>query len=152
MLLTDLPEVELAQCERLMAAGDLNPRDVKLRLARELVSSMHSADAAREAETEFLRVFSQRETPSEMPTFVIRQPMINAEVLVAAGLARSKNKARRLVAQGRVRLDGQWVSDIGAPVTLSASRTPPAADRIMPRVGRRRFLRLVNTRREREDN
>jgi tyrosyl-tRNA synthetase len=180
-LLTDLPEAELTHLEREMAAGDLNPRDVKLRLAREIVGAMHSADgsaessteldptelvagcrslaevAAQQAEAEFVRVFSQRKTPTEMPTFVIHQPMTIVEVLVASGLARSKSEARRLVKQGGVRLNGLRVSDIHAQVALpisgtQAAPTGAAADEVVLRVGRRRFLRLASARRKREND
>jgi tyrosyl-tRNA synthetase len=137
-LLTDLPETELAQLEREMAAGTLNPRDAKLRMAREIVTALHDDSAARQAEAEFMRVFSRRETPSEMPTFLVRQPMSLVELLVAAGLARSKSEARRLVQQGGVRLDGQRVSDINTQVALATR------ERVL-RVGGRRFLRLVSS-------
>lgn len=141
-LLTELPQAELAGFEREMAAGDLNPRDVKLRLAREIVTAMHDAQAAREAEAEFKRVFSQRETPRDLPTFFVRQPMTIVELLVAAGLARSRSEARRLVQQGGVRLDGQRVSDIHAPVAPPTGGMQATADGTVLRVGRRRFLRL----------
>ncbi len=138
VLLTDLLEEELAGFEREMAAGRLNPRDAKLGLAREIVSVLHSPDAARQSEAEFLRVFSQRKTPSEMPSFVLSQPMTIVELLADAGLARSMSKARRLVQQGGVRLDGQRVRDIHARVAL-----PMGSDELTLRVGRRRFLRLI---------
>jgi tyrosyl-tRNA synthetase len=85
-----------------------------------------------------IRVFSQRKTPSEMPSFVLSQPMTIVELLADAGLARSMSKARRLVQQGGVRLDGQRVRDIHARVAL-----PMGSDELTLRVGRRRFLRLI---------
>jgi tyrosyl-tRNA synthetase len=142
-LLTDLPAAELARFEREMAAGELNPRDVKLRLAREIVTMVHAADAARQAETEFMRVFSQREMPSDMPIFALRQPMTIVDLLAEAGLARSKSEARRLVEQGGVSLDGQRVQDIHVQVAVAANPAPTAPTEVVLRVGRRRFLRLT---------
>ncbi len=139
VLLTDLPLDEWAQLERDMAAGGLNPRDVKLRLAREIVSALHDADAARQSEAEFVRVYSRRETPSDAPTFSLHYPATVVEVLAKAGLTRSKGEARRLIKQGGVYLDGQRIDDIRANIS------PAAADEGMLRVGRRRFLRIVGT-------
>lgn len=149
-LLTDLPAAEWAQFERGMCSGDLNPRDVKLRLAREIVGALHGTGAGKRAEAEFMRVFSQRETPQDMPTFVVRQPATIVEVLAAAGLARSKSEARRLVKQGAVRLDERRINDIHAQVALATSEIPGGAtgEGSVLRVGRRRFLRLVGAQRD----
>jgi tyrosyl-tRNA synthetase len=142
-LLTDLPAEELAWFERKMTTGELNPRDVKLRLAREIVTMMHDAAAAQEAEAEFIRVFSQRQTPGDMPTFVLSQPMTIVDLLAQAGLARSKSEARRLVEQGGVSLDGERVHDIHVRLTLPTNPAPTAPAELVLRVGRRRFLRLI---------
>ncbi len=148
VLLTDLAEAELAQFERDMAAGNLNPRDVKLRLAREIVGAMHDAGAARQAEIEFVRVYSQRKTPSEMPTFTLHRPTLVVEIMASAGLTRSKGQARRLIKQGGVRLNGQRINDIHARVSPLSKETPATADGGVLKVGRRRFLRIVGAQEE----
>ncbi len=132
--LTDIPDAELAEMAQAMKSGAMNPRDAKMRLARELVTQFHSAEAAREAEAEFVRVFQQRDLPTDMPTFVMAAPLNVVELLVAAGLAPSRNEARRLIAQGGVRLGDERVE--------SADFTVPAQEAVL-RVGKRRFLRLV---------
>jgi len=135
-LLTDVPEAELAQLEAGMAAGELNPRDVKLQLARDIVTAMHDPAAAGQAQAEFLRVFSRRETPQDMPTLVLRRPTPIVDVLAQAGLVRSKSQARRLIEQGGVQLGGERVQDITA-------QAMPAGEQVL-QVGKRRFVRLVN--------
>ncbi len=134
-LLTDAPAAELAQLEAGMAAGEVNPRDVKLRLAREIVATMHDPAAARQAEAEFLRVFSRRETPQDMPVLVLRRPTLIVDVLAQAGLARSKSQARRLIEQGGVQLDGERVQDVAVQVA-------PRGEQVL-QVGKRRFVRLT---------
>jgi len=133
--LTDIPDAELAEMDRAMRAGAMNPRDAKMRLARELVTQFHGAEAAQEAEAEFVRVFQQRALPSDMPTFVLAEPMNVVELMVAAGLAPSKSQARRLIAQGGVRFDDERVT--------SADLIVPARAGAVLRVGKRRFLQLV---------
>jgi tyrosyl-tRNA synthetase len=146
LLLTAVPEEELAGFEHGMVTGELNPRDVKLQLAREIVSAMHDSGAARQAQAEFTRVFSQREIPSSMPSFVLRQPLTIVDLLAEAGLVRSRSEARRLVQQGGVRLNGLRVDDIDAKVGLPTSKhtTGVGTNEMILRVGRRRFLRLRN--------
>ena len=132
--LTDIPAQELAEMEQAMREGTMNPRDAKMRLARELVTQFHGPEAAREAEAEFVRVFQQRDLPTDMPTFALTAPLNVVELLVTAGLAPSRNEARRLIAQGGVRLDDRRVE--------SADLLVPVRPAVL-RVGRRRFLRLV---------
>jgi len=145
LLLTDTPKNELAEYELEMDAGKLNPRDVKLCLARHVVTALHNEQAARRAESEFLRVFSRREIPNDMPTFSLCRPVMIVDLLAKAGLARSKSEARRLVAQGGVRLDGHQIDSIQAVVDLADRPTGSDATEagMILSVGRRRFVRLT---------
>lgn len=134
-LLTDVP---LDEIDRMLAAaecGEINPRDLKERLAILIVSDLHSpadAEAAREA---FARVYRRRELPEEMPEIQVRPGIGILTLLVEAGMAKTNNEARRLIAQGGVRLDGVRVDDPETVVRL----TGPS----VLQVGRRRFARLI---------
>lgn len=133
-LLTDVSEEEVAEMERAMEAEEVNPRDLKLRLAREIVAQFHSKGAAAGAEEEFIRVFQREELPSELPTVILEEERISPiDLLVTADLVRSRSEARRLIDQGGVRLDGEQVSGL-APIQVK--------DGAILRVGRRRFARL----------
>lgn len=131
---TDVPDAELVEMERALATHSVNPRDLKMRLAREIVTQFHGAEAARAAEAEFVRVFQQRELPSEMPTFTLTSAMPIIDLLVTAGLASSRSEARRLVQQGGVRWNDTTIDQVDAVIL------PQEA---VLRVGRRKFLRLV---------
>jgi tyrosyl-tRNA synthetase len=145
ILLTDVPEALVRRFEQEMAAGLVNPRDVKLRMAREIVGSLYDVRTARQAEKSFVRVFSEQKAPQEMPVHVLRGKTKLVDLMVEAGLCRSKSEARRLVEQGGVRLDGRRVQDFGQELALAA---PQEA---ILRVGRRRFLRLRPDLETRED-
>ncbi len=67
--LTDIDDAELDEFERKMAEGTLNPRDVKRRMAREIVTEFHDATAAQEAEEAFIRQFSERKLPTDIPDY-----------------------------------------------------------------------------------
>lgn len=101
--LTDVPQAELEEFQRKMAEGTLNPVVVKRRMAREIVSEFHNAQAAQEAEEAFLRQFSQRQLPAEIRVYTLPEPTNIVDLLVESKLAASRNEARRLVQQGGVR-------------------------------------------------
>ncbi len=125
---------EIAGLKAGLADGSLHPRDVKMRLAWEIVDSLYGSEAADAAQTHFQRVFQRRELPEDMPVFELTGPISIVDLIFEAGMARSKSEARRLVQQGAVRLDDEPVRDIGTMV-----HPRPA----ILRIGRRRFLRLA---------
>jgi tyrosyl-tRNA synthetase len=126
---------EIAAVESALSAGQLHPRDAKMKLAREIVGIFYGDEAAGEAEEHFRTVFQQRELPAEMPGFAVAGSINVVELLVAAGLTRSKSEARRLIQQGGVKLDGEPVSDVEMEVAVASER--------VFQVGRRRFVRLL---------
>ncbi|MBC7259265.1 MAG: tyrosine--tRNA ligase [Chloroflexi bacterium] len=133
-LVTDIPDEELEQIATDLRAGTVNPRDVKMRLAREVVGYIHSPEAAARAEEEFVRVFQRRELPTEMPEFAVPAGGLNiVDLMVQAGVAGSKSEARRLIQQGGVRLDDATVD--------SVARLVEPREAIL-QVGKRRFVRL----------
>lgn len=132
---SDLPTVQVEEFKRQLAQGDVNPRDIKMALAADIVRQFHDAGAARQAEQEFIRVFSKRELPTEMETFVLTAPMPVVELLVAAKFAPSKSEARRLVQQGGVKLNEETIKAMDAVI--------PAAEGILS-VGRRKFVKLTD--------
>ena len=134
-LLTGVPDDELERMRRDLAAGALHPRDAKMRLAHVLTvrfAGMAEADAAQE---EFVRVFQKHTLPEDMPVHrVDASPVGIVPLLVGAGLAPSNSEARRLIAGGGVRLDGQAIADPALDVV--------PADGMVVQVGKRRFVRL----------
>jgi tyrosyl-tRNA synthetase len=134
-LATEIPTEEIDAMLAAMANGELNPRDVKDRMATAIITDLHGAAAAEEARAEFDRVFRSRELPTEMPEVSIDLPAGILTVLVQAGMAGSNNEARRLIEQGGVRLGGEKVESAEMMVQLS--------EPTVLQVGRRRFARLV---------
>lgn len=103
-------EVDLSEVDRRLAQD--HPRDNKLWLGVEIASLYHGREAAEAAREEFLRVFSNKENPTDMPVYRVSredapegriQPV---KLLVMAGLASSNKEARRLVEQGGVQWNG----------------------------------------------
>jgi len=137
-----LPAAELAGLKASLADPAVNPRDVKRQLARRIVSLYHGDGAAQGAEEEFDRIFSKKGLPDEVPepaatikgqTDLTRVWVV--ALLLGAGLVSSGGEARRLIAQGGVRVDGQSVPGVDAVVDLTAPR--------LLQVGKRRFARIL---------
>ena len=134
-LLTDIPDQEIDSMLAAAQAGTLNPRDIKDRLAFQIVADLHGAEAAERAREAFDRLFRRRELPEQMPEIEVPAEGWIVQIMVQAGLASSNNEARRLIGQGGVRLDGQRVDDPDLVLRLDRPT--------VIQIGRRRFARLV---------
>ena len=131
-LVTRWTPVEIEAIENGLTRGDFHPRDVKMKLAHEIVSIYHSPEAAAHAEAEFVRIFQQHDMPEEMSEYAL-QPGQNVLDVLTSGFGLSKSDARRLLEQKGVRLDGQTLEDGRA--------TFPGLGVLQ--VGKRKFLRIV---------
>jgi len=110
-LVSSLTPPEIEAIERGLADGSLHPRDVKMQLAREIVSIYHSPEEAIQGEENFVKVFQQKDIPDEMPEYGLQAEQSVLDVLVDSGLASSRSEGRRLIQQNGVRLDGDVLSD-----------------------------------------
>ena len=120
------------------APADSSPRDAKRALARALVTRFHGADAAEAAEQEFDRVHVQHRPPEEMPTVTwpANRLDVHLPALMADAFGISTSEARRALAQGGVKLDGEVVGD--GILDLPAA----AVDGKVLQLGKRRFARV----------
>ena len=119
-------------------AEGLNPRDVKLDLSTELVSRFHSQRLAREASDRWLSRFSKKEIPDNIDEIALScdEPQCPvASILRESGLTASASEARRLIAQGAVRIDSQKITN--QDLMLSAP------GRYLMQVGKRRLSHVV---------
>lgn len=112
----------------------MHPMEAKKTLASELVARYHGPEAAKAAWAEFDKVFSKKEAPEDVPAFQPKPGMRLVDVIVEAGMAASKNEARRLLQQGGVKLGGETVK-ADSPLKLDGEK--------LLQVGKRQFRRLV---------
>lgn len=138
-LLTDVGEEEVAAIEAALREGRLAPVDAKRRLARELVTLYHDAEAAHAAQRRFDVQFRERGVPEDVPVVDLgdAQEWFLPTLLQHAALVTSGAEARRMVLQQAVRLDGELLQDPTA--TLAAAQLH---DRVL-QVGKRRYARLL---------
>jgi tyrosyl-tRNA synthetase len=141
--LTDVPQAELDEFARKMVEGTLNPRDVKMCMAREIVGEFHNAEAAREAEESFIRQFSERKLPADIAEYKLTGPVDILTLLVDAHLAKSKSDARRLIQQGGVSYFPQGEAGEAERVTGIDFIVPPQEGAIL-KVGKLQYIRIVS--------
>lgn len=116
-------------------SGQLEMRELKHKLAWEIVSIFQGDAAANQAAEDAHRMH-EGEAPSDAPVFILTVPMNILDVLMEGGLVKSKGEARRLVEQNGVRLNGQIV-------TSKEQMLMPNTGEQVIQAGKRRFLRVV---------
>ncbi len=122
--------------ENLDEVRKMHPKEAKVKLARIIIARFYSQELAGQAEEEFNRVFSEKQVPSEVPVLPVAAGTPLPDALVAAGICKSKNEARRLIKQNAVEADGTKITDENYPVDKPATF----------KVGSRRFLKVEITR------
>ncbi len=135
-LLSFRPMAEIEAWRAGVARGD-NPRDIKVRLAEELVERFHSKEDATKAHEAFVARFQKGQMPDEMPEIELIAPEDGYPIpnlMKDAGLVKSTSEAIRMLKQDAVRIDGERVSD--------QSLTLTAGTLLVLQVGKRRFARV----------
>jgi len=136
-----LSDMSLADLEKLKAGirnHSLHPMDVKKRLGRELVARYHCADAADQAEENFVKRFRDNQTPDEMPEITMpadEGKILLWKVLAQAGLVKSNSEGRRAIQQGGVKVNGDKITDENMEMASNQG--------YVIQVGKRRFVRVT---------
>ncbi|HEY3039331.1 MAG TPA: tyrosine--tRNA ligase [Pyrinomonadaceae bacterium] len=138
-LLTDLTVEEIDAMLLAVRLAGHNPRDLKVELAKRIITDFHSTVEAEQAEEEFNRIFRSKEGPTEIedwwvPYAQYKLPRLLAEMPF---LASSVADARRLISQGAVRVNGERTSDVNFVVDLRQ-----LGHAVLLQVGKRRFVRV----------
>ena len=133
---TDLSDADVDVLAAEIKKTGSGARDAKLALAQEVVRRYHGADIATRSRDEFIALFSQRQTPEDMPTLVSTgQSMMPLDLgrLVRPDL--SNNALRQLLAQKAIRIDGVVIRDEHAPIDM--------AHNVVLRIGPRSWWRIL---------
>jgi tyrosyl-tRNA synthetase len=133
-LCTFVPIEEIEKIKQGMAGG-VNPRDVKVRLAKEIVTIYHSKEEADKAEENFVNTFKDGGLPEKIDEVMATNGEALSELSVKAGLVKSKGEFRRLVLENAVsnQETGDKITDPNWKVISTA----------IFKIGKRRFLKVV---------
>jgi len=133
-----IPDEQLPEWWRLIVEQDVpagDPMDAKLELARFVVRRSHGEEASAAAEAHFTRVVREGGAPEEVPALTLPDgDPVHLPALIATGFGLSTSDARRMIAQGGVKLEGAVVHDLD----LARSSLGGA----LLQVGKRRFARI----------
>lgn len=131
-LCTDLSLVEIAAIEKELADG-VNPRDIKMRLATEIVTMYHDEKQASLAKNSWIETFSKGGVPDTMPEITTTGDKDLADVLIEGGVVTSKTDWRRLVEDGAVTdVSGALVTEVKAK-----------AHNVTLKIGKKRFVKII---------
>lgn len=139
-LVTDVPMAEIKQMKDGVKDGSVHPRDVKVRLAKEICAQFHGQEAADRAEAEFNKIFVNKDMPDEIEDFNVPAAELKddkiwiVKLMVLSGMASSNGEARRLITGGGVTFDNEKISDPDLEI--------PKKEGIL-KVGKRKFARII---------
>lgn len=131
---TKIDPEEIVIISQQLKEGKINPKIIKQRLAREIVSLYHGEKEAQKAEEEFNQVFSKKEIPDEMPEYKMKEDKISImDILVRNKICSSNGEVKRMIKQNAVSINGKKINDIFYEIN----------DSVVIKVGKRRFLKVV---------
>ena len=111
-----------------------NPRNIKFRLAEEIITRFHSSEAAKQAQQNFINRFAKNKVPDEMPEFSFDAGIKIANLLTEAGLVNSTSDAYRMIKEGAAKIEGEKISDRNLEPELGTA---------IYQVGKRKFARVT---------
>ena len=136
-LCTKVPMEKVKEIYQQLKDGKTNPRDLKMKLAFEIVKINLGEDAAQEAQEHFAKTVQRKEAPEKIESRKLKIRSINIiELLNEVGLAKSKGEARRLIAQNGIKVDGKVVGDVDMEVEIDEKG-------VLLQRGKRQFLRII---------
>ncbi len=133
ILCTDVPLKAIDEIDSDLKKG-ANPRDAKMRLGQEIVALYHGAEAATQAQKEFVNMFQKGGLPDEMPEFKLSGERNIIDLLELCKLIETRAEGKRLIQQGGVKIDDKKIDDIAKTIHLKKGMVVQA--------GKRRFARI----------
>ena len=136
-LASDVSSSDLKEIKKQLDDKNVNPRDIKRRLAKTFIKMYHKAEDAQKAEEEFDQIFVKKEVPDNIPELKIESnETINIlDLILKAEFAPTRSEAKRLVIQGGVSIDGEKIEKFDAVISLK--------NNMVLKVGKRKFIKLI---------
>jgi tyrosyl-tRNA synthetase len=118
-LATDVSLQDMEEIKKALKEGE-NPRNLKMRLGRELVTLYHTAEDAKAAEEYFVTMFSKKEIPEDIEEVAVKQQdWILVDLIAELKLTPSKSETRRMMQGGGVKINGEKITDFNTTVSLT---------------------------------
>jgi tyrosyl-tRNA synthetase len=135
-LLTDVSDANIAEMTNAMAAGTLNPKHAKEKLAHTLVTMLHNSEKADAAQARFNQIFSKKDIPDDIPELVTTSEETRlSDLIMSHNILPSRKEYQRLIQQGAISINESPLSD------MQFQWIPESGDVI--RIGKRRFYKIT---------
>lgn len=134
-LLTDVDDEIIKEVEAKLKDESVNPRDIKMDLAREIVSLYHTEEEVEQAEERFKMIFQMGQKPKDMDTVnVSKEDFDLISTVVDKGLVSSKSEFRRLLPQGGIKINDK---------KITMEKDLPKEGEIVVQVGKKKFMKII---------
>lgn len=118
-LCTAVSDAQIVEYKSQMNDG-MNPRDIKMKLAHEIVSIYHGKDEADKAEGEFVSQFTNKGLPEDISEIELEGNFDPVLLVINLGATSSNSEARRLVEQGALKIDGAKITDLKSTISVAS--------------------------------
>jgi tyrosyl-tRNA synthetase len=133
---TQLPMEEIKEINKQLKDPKVNPRDLKMKLAKEITRIFHNEKDSELAEENFIKTVQKKEVPEDIESKKLKVKSMNIiDLLMEVGLVSSKGEARRLIQQNGIKINGEPVKDVELEVDLKE-------EKLLQR-GKRQFVKVV---------
>jgi len=134
-LLTDVDDEIIKEVEAKLKDESVNPRDIKMDLAREIVSLYHTEEEVEQAEERFKMIFQMGQKPKDIDTVnVSKEDFDLISTVVDKGLVSSKSEFRRLLLQGGIKINDK---------KITMEKDLPKEGEIVVQVGKKKFMKII---------
>ncbi|MDR3274798.1 MAG: tyrosine--tRNA ligase [Endomicrobium sp.] len=128
---------ELLTQTDLNVVKNMHPKDAKSALALEIVERYYTKEAALQAKEEFNKVFAKKNIPNEIKKYSIKDVNIKlSDLLFQSGMVSSRNEAKRIIAQGGVKMDLKKVKE---------DFVVKSENSFILQIGRRKFVKILRS-------
>lgn len=134
-LLTDVDDEKIKEVKAKLKDENINPRDIKMDLAKEIVSLYHTEEEVKQAEERFKMIFQMGQKPKDIETVKVSKENFDLiSVVVDKGLASSKSEFRRLLLQGGVKINDK---------KITMEKDLPKEGKLIVQVGKKKFMKII---------
>ena len=134
-LLTDVSDEKIKEVKYKIKDENINPRDIKMDLAREIVSLYHTAEEVDQAEERFKMIFQMGQKPKDIDTINAEKENFDLiQIVVDKGLVYSKSEFRRLLAQGGVKINDK---------KITKEEFLPKEGELVVQIGKKKFIKII---------
>ncbi|HOB16537.1 MAG TPA: tyrosine--tRNA ligase [Defluviitoga sp.] len=132
--LTDIPIDKIEEYEEKMNKDEINPRDVKMILAEEIVKMLYNEEEAKKAKDNFVAIFQKKDMPDDLPEILVQENETILDIVAKTNVFDSNSEIKRAISQGAIRINDEKIDDF--------KFVPNFEDGDVLRVGKKNYFRL----------